>query len=98
MTSPLAFRSLFTPDQWSRRRLLCLRLYAEQRGRCALCGGGMRIKRSGRVSGTQPRAASFDHIVPRACGGTDDPSNLRLAHRACNMRRGCLPTLERGAA
>lgn len=28
--------------------------------------------------------ASIDHIVPRANGGTDDPTNLQLAHFWCN--------------
>lgn len=29
-----------------------------------------------------------DHIVPRSRGGTDDPSNLRLAHAICNLVKG----------
>ena len=29
--------------------------------------------------------ASVDHIVPRAVGGTDDPTNLQLAHLWCNQ-------------
>ena len=33
-------------------------------------------------------AATLDHIVPRAQGGTDDAGNLRLAHRWCNSVRG----------
>lgn len=33
-------------------------------------------------------AATLDHIIPRAQGGTDDPANLRLAHRWCNSVRG----------
>jgi len=32
--------------------------------------------------------ASVDHWLPRALGGTDTPSNLRLACRPCNMRKG----------
>lgn len=29
----------------------------------------------------------FDHLVPRACGGADVPSNLTLACRRCNTTR-----------
>lgn len=31
---------------------------------------------------------SLDHIRPRACGGTDDPDNLWLAHCSCNASKG----------
>lgn len=34
---------------------------------------------------------SLDHIVPRSAGGTDHPSNIRLAHLSCNKRRGATP-------
>lgn len=30
----------------------------------------------------------IDHVQPRAYGGTDDPSNLKPAHRSCNGRKG----------
>jgi 5-methylcytosine-specific restriction endonuclease McrA len=30
------------------------------------------------------RAATLDHVAPRACGGSDHPDNLQLAHRDCN--------------
>lgn len=33
------------------------------------------------------RCASIDHITPLSFGGTDDVSNLRLAHYDCNCRR-----------
>jgi hypothetical protein len=33
---------------------------------------------------------TLDHIVPRSHGGSDDPSNLRLAHLWCNSVRGDL--------
>lgn len=33
-------------------------------------------------------AATLDHIIPRSLGGSDDPENLRLAHRICNSARG----------
>ena len=37
-----------------------------------------------RVAG---RERSADHLIPRSQGGSDDPINLRLAHRRCNSRR-----------
>lgn len=30
---------------------------------------------------------SVDHVISRADGGTDDPSNLQLAHLRCNHRK-----------
>ncbi len=42
-----------------------------------------------------PHAPSVDHVVPRSLGGTNDPANLRLAHRRCNGQRGSrLPELD----
>lgn len=32
-------------------------------------------------------APSIDHIVPKALGGTDDLSNLQMAHWGCNQRK-----------
>lgn len=32
--------------------------------------------------------ASRDHIIPRSLGGTNDISNLALAHKLCNSKRG----------
>ena len=41
------------------------------------------------------RAETVDHVVPRSRGGTNEASNLRLAHRRCNGRRGShLPELD----
>lgn len=34
------------------------------------------------------RDRSLDHLVPWSQGGSDEPFNLRLAHRRCNSRRG----------
>lgn len=33
-------------------------------------------------------APTLDHVIPRSHGGSDDPSNLRTAHRYCNSVRG----------
>lgn len=40
-------------------------------GRCAYCG-------------EKPDKLQIDHIIPRAGGGTDDPSNLMPACFSCN--------------
>jgi len=45
-------------------------------GRCGICGGA--VERDKVV---------LDHILPLACGGTHEPSNVRIAHHACNNRR-----------
>lgn len=48
---------------------------------CGICGGvvDLDLTRAESVF-----CASIDHIVPRAHGGTDDPTNLQLAHFWCN--------------
>lgn len=30
----------------------------------------------------------IEHVIPRSAGGTDDMSNLALAHRSCNRTKG----------
>lgn len=39
----------------------------------------------------QPNYPTLDHIVPRSHGGTDETTNLKLAHMECNVRRGNAP-------
>jgi 5-methylcytosine-specific restriction endonuclease McrA len=34
------------------------------------------------------RRPTLDHVRPRAKGGSDAPSNLQLAHAACNWIKG----------
>lgn len=34
------------------------------------------------------RYLTVDHIIPRSCGGTNDLTNLRVAHLLCNSLRG----------
>lgn len=58
---------------------------------CWLCGGA--LDGDGPLNG--PAAPTIDHVVPRSRGGRSDLSNLRLAHRRCNGRRGNhLPELD----
>lgn len=58
---------------------------------CWVCGGTFD---AASPSGS-PHRPSVDHVVPRARGGTNDPANVRLAHRLCNGQRGSrLPELD----
>jgi 5-methylcytosine-specific restriction endonuclease McrA len=52
-------------------------LAAKQGNRCGICGQPMRAV-----------AIHRDHIVPVSLGGPDAAWNLRLTHKACNLRRG----------
>lgn len=48
---------------------------------CHLCG----------LDGMTEGNAHADHLIPRSRGGSDDASNLRWAHAACNISRGNKP-------
>lgn len=39
------------------------------------------------LPGTHAMGPTRDHLVPVAHGGSDEPSNLALAHRSCNVTR-----------
>jgi hypothetical protein len=52
--------------------------------RCQLCGKAVARKQAA----PRPRSPSLDHIVPIACGGTHEASNIQLAHFICNSRKG----------
>lgn len=54
-----------------------------QGGRCFYCGEPVGGK------------ATFDHLIPKAYGGTDAAANIVLAHRRCNrLKADRLPTTE----
>lgn len=40
------------------------------------------------LPGSRYMGPTIDHLVPLSDGGVDEPSNVALAHRACNMKRG----------
>jgi 5-methylcytosine-specific restriction endonuclease McrA len=65
-------RAIFHRDGWS----------------CAYCGVRVTLYRyqSPWLSDTKPGAV--DHVFPRARGGQNDPSNLRLACERCNASKG----------
>jgi 5-methylcytosine-specific restriction endonuclease McrA len=57
---------------------------AERDGwKCHLCSG--RVDR--RMAPTANRGPTIDHLVPISAGGMDEPSNVALAHRSCNVQR-----------
>lgn len=47
------------------------------RGHCGICGDPV-----------MENTAELDHVIPLAAGGTHEPENIQLAHRACNRRKG----------
>lgn len=51
--------------------------------RCHICRKVVDVRRNDARFGP-----SIDHLIPIAAGGSDDPSNLALAHRRCNSSRG----------
>lgn len=60
---------------WQRLRLAVI---ARDGGICQLCY---------RLVQGDHRDAHIDHIVPKAAGGRDELSNLRLLHASCHSRR-----------
>lgn len=66
-------------------RYTVLEIYERDGGVCQLCGepcDRAGLEHSSPFSGTKP---VIDHIVPRRAGGSDDRSNVRLAHSRCNV-------------
>jgi 5-methylcytosine-specific restriction endonuclease McrA len=59
-------------------------VYQRDRWRCGICGG--RVPKVAVVP--HPQAPTIDHIVALANGGSDEWTNVRLAHFICNSRRG----------
>ena len=51
--------------------------------RCHLCSNRVRAD----LSGMHPQGPTIDHLIPVSCGGSDDPVNVALAHRECNVKR-----------
>jgi 5-methylcytosine-specific restriction endonuclease McrA len=61
------------------------RLAEAQNWRCCYCGNRMD------GSGCEPNAPTFEHVIPRSLGGTDDEDNLVIACQRCNELRGNEP-------
>lgn len=56
---------------------------------CHLCKEA--VPKPGEVDELHPTAPTRDHLIPRAFGGPNRNSNIKLAHRLCNTKRGCDP-------
>lgn len=62
-----------------------LRMIVDRDGSsCHLCGKNVDLS----LSGSLPKGPSIDHLVPISAGGADCFTNVALAHRICNTRRG----------
>ena len=72
------------PDRFRVSDELRLAVYERDGFVCWLCGGPVDMS----ADPSSDMFASLDHVVPRSRGGSDDPSNLRCAHRLCNSLRG----------
>jgi 5-methylcytosine-specific restriction endonuclease McrA len=55
-------------------------LWKRDRGVCGICQRIVALNE-----------ATRDHIKPRSLGGSDNESNIQLAHRMCNNKRGSQP-------
>lgn len=64
-------------DDWTCRMPVCLHVVDEESGKVE-----RRIDR--KLGPESPWAATVDHIIPRALGGSSELVNLRAAHAKCN--------------
>lgn len=71
---------------WSGRKISRLRqlVLDEYGARCAKCKGWIDLS----LAHPHPRSLTIGHQLPRSLGGSDDLSNLRPEHRACNLKAG----------
>lgn len=68
----------------SARKRIIAHLLERDGSSCAICRARIDLTASRR----DPGMASIDHVIPRSAGGSNDMSNLRLAHLGCNSSRG----------
>lgn len=72
------------------RHALRIALRERDGSNCCMCGNPINF--SAHVA-RDPDAASIEHVVPLAWGGTWDLKNLRLAHKRCNNEASSFPSL-----
>jgi 5-methylcytosine-specific restriction endonuclease McrA len=75
---PRCDQHAIAPRNRARASQATIRAFVSTVTHCAICGQGPR-----------PRDPFVcDHIIPRAHGGSDHPTNWQGAHRSCNGRKG----------
>ncbi|MCA1569324.1 MAG: HNH endonuclease [Chloroflexi bacterium] len=84
-SSRCAYRAQRARNYRNVKRNKKLRVLERDGWRCWLCQGQIDQALLGRRTSAAP---SVDHVVPKACGGSDHQDNLRAAHLGCNSRRG----------
>jgi len=65
-------------------------LIERDKSTCHLCGKHVDCSLSGR----DEMGPTIDHILPLSFGGADCKSNVKLAHRSCNVSRGNRGTVQ----
>lgn len=75
MNAPNARLKVLKRDKWTCRMPVCLHLDA---------AGNVDRAISRKLEPPSPWAATVDHIIPKALGGTGMEWNLRAAHAKCN--------------
>jgi hypothetical protein len=63
-------------------------------GNCHICHQPAPLEYYGSPAVFGGQATTIDHLLCQSHGGTDHPSNLRLAHASCNSSRGTRPVRE----
>ena len=71
-----------------------LSLFLKQDGRCYACGIVMTVITDNKNPKRANSDATFEHIVPKAAGGTDSVVNVVLTCAKCNCTRGHTKPLE----
>lgn len=62
-------------------------VYDRDEGTCHLCGDPVDIM----TPPSEPMGPTIDHVIPISLGGLDCFTNVRLAHRVCNVSRNNRP-------
>lgn len=63
-------------------------IYERDGGKCLHCGAAVRFGGNSVSPFDRIRSGAVDHVIPRARGGQNDESNLRLLCMTCNARKG----------
>ena len=65
-------------------------LFVASGGKCHICGNKVNMN----LSGSHPNGPTVDHLLPLSDGGFDCRTNVALAHRQCNVKRGTGGTVQ----